>query len=83
MGGQINNQDVVGTVCNDKLPNSKARILNFRRVHFNKNGKIKRKEVIQPLLPERLPCYDLSFIADPGLIPTGTPELRPLPTLLP
>ena len=24
--------------------------------------------MIQPLLPERLPCYDLSLIADPGLI---------------
>ena len=25
--------------------------------------------MIQPLLPERLPCYDLSFIAGPSLIP--------------
>ena len=28
-----------------------------------------RKEVIQPLLPERLPCYDLVLIADLTLAP--------------
>jgi hypothetical protein len=29
--------------------------------------KLPRKEVIQPLLPERLPCYNLPLITDPAL----------------
>ena len=33
-----------------------------------------RKEVIQPLLPERLPCYDLTPIADPNLFPSRKEE---------
>ena len=41
-----------------------------------------RKEVIQPLLPERLPCYDLALIADltlGGFVPCGfkTPTSGP------
>ena len=37
---------------------------------FSKNlDKTPRKEVIQPLLPERLPCYDLVLIADLTLVP--------------
>ncbi len=31
------------------------------------HGKIPRKEVIQPHLPVRLPCYDFTPITDPTL----------------
>ena len=34
-------------------------------VFHTKNNKLLRKEVIQPHLPVRLPCYDLVPIADP------------------
>ena len=45
-----------------------------------------RKEVIQPHLPVRLPCYDLVLITDPTL--DGSPpyglghRLRVLPTFM-
>ena len=45
-----------------------------------------RKEVIQPQLPLRLPCYDFTPIADPtfdGSLPYGLGHrLRVLPTLV-
>ena len=45
-----------------------------------------RKEVIQPQLPLRLPCYDFTPIADPtfdGCLPCGLAHrLRVLPTLI-
>jgi hypothetical protein len=45
-----------------------------------------RKEVIQPHLPVRLPCYDFVPIADPtfdGSLPTGLGHrLRVLPTFM-
>ena len=28
-----------------------------------------RKEVIQPQIPLRLPCYDLALVASPALVP--------------
>ena len=31
-----------------------------------------RKEVIQPHLPIRLPCYDFTPVTDPTLEPTGS-----------
>jgi len=40
-----------------------------------------RKEVIQPHLPVRLPCYDLVLIAELTLIPPRA-DFRALPTLL-
>ena len=47
---------------------------------------IPRKEVIQPQLPLRLPCYDFTPIADPtfdGSLPFGLGHrLRVLPTLV-
>ena len=38
-----------------------------------------RKEVIHPLLPERIPCYDFTLIADLALVasneaPSGTAD---------
>ena len=45
-----------------------------------------RKEVIQPHLPVRLPCYDFTPIADPtfdGSLPKGLGHrLRVLPTFV-
>ncbi len=45
-----------------------------------------RKEVIQPHLPVRLPCYDLVLIADPTFdssLPCGLSHwLRVLPTFM-
>jgi hypothetical protein len=45
-----------------------------------------RKEVIQPHLPVRLPCYDLVLIASPtfdGSLPNGLGHrLRVLPTFM-
>ena len=45
-----------------------------------------RKEVIQPHLPVRLPCYDLVLIASPtfdGSLPKGLGHrLRVLPTFM-
>ena len=45
-----------------------------------------RKEVIQPHLPVRLPCYDFTPIADPtfdGSLPNGLGHwLRVLPTFV-
>jgi len=45
-----------------------------------------RKEVIQPHLPVRLPCYDFVPIADPtfdGSLPDGLGHrLRVLPTFM-
>jgi hypothetical protein len=47
---------------------------------------IPRKEVIQPQLPLRLPCYDFTPITDPtfdGCLPCGLAHrLRVLPTFV-
>jgi hypothetical protein len=46
---------------------------------------IPRKEVIQPHLPVRLPCYDFTPIIDPTLdaCPPGCPELAQRLQVLP
>ena len=41
-----------------------------------------RKEVIQPQLPLRLPCYDFTLIADLTLVVPQAGLLRALPTFL-
>ena len=41
---------------------------------YRRSPKLPRKEVIQPHLPVRLPCYDFTPITDPTLdacLPTG------------
>ena len=47
-------------------------------------GRILRKEVIQPQVPLRLPCYDFTPVADPtvvGCLPCGLAHhLRVEPT---
>jgi hypothetical protein len=51
-----------------------------------KSSGIPRKEVIQPQLPLRLPCYDFTPIIDPtfdGSLPCGLGHrLRVLPTFV-
>ena len=32
--------------------------------------KLLRKEVIQPQIPLRLPCYDLALVTSPALVPS-------------
>jgi hypothetical protein len=54
---------------------------------YRSNGSgIPRKEVIQPQLPLRLPCYDFTPIIDPtfdGSLPCGLGHrLRVLPTFV-
>ena len=51
-----------------------------------RGGELLRKEVIQPHLPVRLPCYDFTPIAGPtfdGSLPYGLGHrLRVLPTFV-
>jgi hypothetical protein len=54
-----------------------------RVAHRSKSSGIPRKEVIQPQLPLRLPCYDFTPVTDPtfdGSLPCGLGHrLRVLP----
>src|SRR5690348_15691832 len=54
-----------------------------RAAHRSKSSGIPRKEVIQPQLPLRLPCYDFTPVTDPtfdGFLPCGLGHrLRVLP----
>ena len=54
--------------------------------HRSKSSGFPRKEVIQPQLPLRLPCYDFTPIIDPtfdGSLPCGLGHrLRVLPTFV-
>src|SRR5262245_14496624 len=60
--------------------------LQYRRLPEYKSSGIPRKEVIQPQLPLRLPCYDFTPIIDPtfdGSLPCGLGHrLRVLPTFV-
>ena len=53
---------------------------------YIKYAALLRKEVIQPHLPIRLPCYDFTLIINPtfgGALPYGLGyRLRVLPTLM-
>jgi hypothetical protein len=57
--------------------------INGRVAHRSKSSGIPRKEVIQPQLPLRLPCYDFTPVTDPtfdGSLPCGLGHrLRVLP----
>ena len=63
-------------------PNDKS----TRSPHPNRQEKLLRKEVIQPHLPVRLPCYDFTPITDPTFddsSPKGLGHrLRVLPTFV-
>src|SRR5919106_6941 len=59
---------------------------NGAGAHRSKSSGFPRKEVIQPQLPLRLPCYDFTPIIDPtfdGSLPCGLGHrLRVLPTFV-
>ena len=61
-------------------------IKNRPDAYRSKSSGIPRKEVIQPQLPLRLPCYDFTPIIDPtfdGCLPCGLAHrLRVLPTFV-
>jgi hypothetical protein len=89
-----------GTCRGDRLPDRIASGLTgatlARRITATAGGsalelerrvpRLLRKEVIQPHLPVRLPCYDFTPIADPtfdGSLPCGLGHrLRVLPTFV-
>ena len=60
--------------------------INEPGAYRSKSSGIPRKEVIQPQLPLRLPCYDFTPIIDPtfdGCLPCGLAHrLRVLPTFV-
>src|ERR1700757_4816388 len=68
------------------LPLGSTAIKRNRRLPEYKSSGIPRKEVIQPQLPLRLPCYDFTPIIDPtfdGSLPCGLGHrLRVLPTFV-
>ena len=73
----------------DRLPNSQWIDLETSGPASNETGSecqaLLRKEVIQPHLPVRLPCYDFTPIASPtfdGSPPCGCHRLRVLPTFV-
>jgi hypothetical protein len=81
------------TACNvevDVLPGEPAvrttEVINGAGACRSKSSGIPRKEVIQPQLPLRLPCYDFTPIIDPtfdGSLPCGLGHrLRVLPTFV-
>ena len=61
-------------------------LLGVHRDYRDVSLELPRKEVIQPQLPLRLPCYDFTPIADPtfdGCLPCGLAHrLRVLPTFV-
>jgi hypothetical protein len=67
-----------------KLPKERHR--DSSGAYRSKSSDIPRKEVIQPQLPLRLPCYDFTPIIDPtfdGCLPCGLAHrLRVLPTFV-
>src|SRR4051794_1590089 len=64
----------------------KRQVIDGSSSHRSKSSGIPRKEVIQPQLPLRLPCYDFTPIINPtfdGCLPYGLAHrLRVLPTFV-
>src|SRR5829696_7505890 len=62
------------------------RVIDGSSSHRSKSSGVPRKEVIQPQLPRRLPCYDFTPILNPtfdGCLPYGLAHrLRVLPTFV-
>jgi hypothetical protein len=63
-----------------------SKLIDGLNAYRSKSSGIPRKEVIQPQLPLRLPCYDFTPIIDPtfdGCLPYGLAHrLRVLPTFV-
>ena len=66
-----------------ELDSRTAEAIDESSAHRSKSSGIPRKEVIQPQLPLRLPCYDFTPVTDPtfdGSLPCGLGHrLRVLP----
>jgi hypothetical protein len=69
-----------------ELATRTAETINGRVTYRSNRSGIPRKEVIQPQLPLRLPCYDFTPIINPtfdGCLPCGLAHrLRVLPTFV-
>ena len=78
-------RDVLGAGSRRAQPNSQRFTHELDEGH-SPSPMLLRKEVIQPHLPVRLPCYDFVPIADPtfdGSLPCGLGHrLRVLPTFV-
>ena len=76
--------DVAKVVVSDGV--NPPKIIDGPSSHRSNCSGIPRKEVIQPQLPLRLPCYDFTPITDPtfdGSLPCGLGHrLRVLPTFV-
>ena len=70
----------------DRTNSSGEEDIDGRAAYGSNGSRIPRKEVIQPQLPLRLPCYDFTPIIDPtfdGCLPCGLAHrLRVLPTFV-
>jgi hypothetical protein len=69
-----------------RAPDGPSRAIDGTSAYRSNGSGIPRKEVIQPQLPLRLPCYDFTPIIDPtfdGSLPYGLGHrLRVLPTFV-
>ena len=63
--------------CSRRARNWTAEAIDSRVAHRSKSSGIPRKEVIQPQLPLRLPCYDFVPIARPTF-DSSLPKVGPL-----
>jgi hypothetical protein len=74
------------TLLLGELGSRTAETINWPSAYRSNSSGIPRKEVIQPQLPLRLPCYDFTPIIDPtfdGSLPYGLGHrLRVLPTFV-
>jgi hypothetical protein len=76
-------ENVEVDVLPGELVTGRAKLIDGRAAHRSKSSGFPRKEVIQPQLPLRLPCYDFTPVTDPtfdGSLPCGLGHrLRVLP----
>ena len=81
-----NEVDVVLGESDHRTSWARAQRINESDSLRSKSSGFPRKEVIQPHLPVRLPCYDFTPIIDPtfdGCLPCGLAHrLRVLPTFV-
>jgi hypothetical protein len=73
-------------VLGTRVPDGKQAAIDGSSTYRSNRSGIPRKEVIQPQLPLRLPCYDFTPIINPtfdGSLPCGLGHrLRVLPTFV-
>ena len=61
--------------ADEALPIATIQAIAGRIVGIDAFGQILRKEVIQPQVPLRLPCYDFTPVADPTVVSCLSCEL--------